>query len=451
MPNYIICLWKVKPRQLYTSTNQLIELRYLPMPKQRNLQFKQRRPIQPRMAFALAITALLLVSVLLVSKLTASASKLQPATAQAISSNTDRPVQVYTFDKQEIEKPEGYLLAGASNLPDYIINGEKLTIRPTKYDVGTVDLKFYRANLHTHQIDTITYQVTTKPVPFDKEKLLADIRAKLGDKVDNYGVYIYDLQRDETVEINSDQQIPPGSISKLPVAILTLRDIDAGTATFNTTYPVQNKYKHSTYDSIGMLPEGTQVSLKTYLQALILQSNNSAQYHLRERLGSTGVLNTRTHAELGVNPFFEDPHIATAKNIGTVLTRLYRGELLSAANTDFLLGLMTSIDPSSGLRNGIPYGLRNRTTIKIANKVGFLFGGNDNVYNDSAIVWAPRTDYVVVIMNKQAPPFPNGSQIIAQLSPIIYDALQNWSIDQRYRRLYISYSQNYYFGIEWSS
>lgn len=394
------------------------------MPKQHQVQLKLRHRKKIRLALTVTLTIFLVLAALFISHLKSTASKLQALESLA-SNNTDRPLQVYTLEQREIEKPAGYLLAGADSLPRYVTNGDKLLLKPTKYDVGTVDLKFYKLNHKAHSIDTITYQVTTKPKPFDKEKLLADIRTKLGAKVDNYGVYIHDLQRDETVELNSEQQIPPGSISKLPVAILTLRDIDAGTATFNTTYPVQNKYKHSTYDSIGALPEGTHVSLKTYLQALILQSNNSAQYHLRERLGGTGVLNARTHAELGVNPFFEDPHIATAKNIGIVLTRLYRHELLSTTNTDFLLGLMTSIDPDSGLRNGIPYGIRNRPTTKIANKVGFLFGGNDNIYNDSAIVWAPRTDYVVVVMNKQAPPFPGGSQIIAQLSPIIYDALQN--------------------------
>jgi hypothetical protein len=55
--------------------------------------------------------------------------------------------------------------------------------------------------------------------------------------------------------------------------------------------------------------------------------------------------------------------------------------------------------------------------------VGFLYGGRDNTYSDTGIVFGKYTDYIVVIFNNKATAFPTGSRKIKELSGIIYKHL----------------------------
>lgn len=49
----------------------------------------------------------------------------------------------------------------------------------------------------------------------------------------------------------------------------------------------------------------------------------------------------------------------------------------------------------------------------MANEVGYLFGGCEGgIYNDSGVVFGNNTDYVLVVLNNSAPPFPQGSQMM---------------------------------------
>lgn len=74
-------------------------------------------------------------------------------------------------------------------------------------------------------------------------------------------------------------------------------------------------------------------------------------------------------------------------DVALFLTLLYRGELLSEASTDHLLTLMEE----QIFRDGIPVGVAPDSAV--ADKIGFL----GTLSHDSAIVYSPRGDYILVI------------------------------------------------------
>lgn len=354
-------------------------------------------------------------------------------TIQEVPSNSGQ-VQVTTAQQEfntnggTITIPDGMHLLPDLKLPPYLSATDKsIKVTPTAADVGkSFTLVFTPADI-SQKIRT-TIEIKIKFSDIDKKGLQAELAKVMGGNAANMGYYIEDYKRGETITFHPTQIFKPGSISKLPVAFIVLKDLDSGKLKLTDTFPIYNKYKHSTYDALGALPAGTQVTIRQYMEELLKQSNNTAQYHLREMIGnptqdpniwSSGVLNERVKNELGVSHWSEDPHIVMPRDAAKVWGDLYRGKLVSDKWRSFFLDTLGAATPS--LRTGIPAGVP--TGVRAVDKVGFLYGGADNVYGDSGIVFGKYTDYFIVIFNDKAPPFPSGSNIIRQMSEITYKYL----------------------------
>lgn len=275
----------------------------------------------------------------------------------------------------------------------------------------------------------LTLKLSVELPPVDLTAMEAEIMAVVGAGNPNIGVYVEDLVRGKSFTYNGSHQYKPGSISKLPVGFITLLDLQSGKLQLTSTYPVYNQYKHSYSDAIGMLAAGTKVSIDTYLTQLYRLSNNTAQYHLREMIGnfaqapgvwSSGVLNERVKAELGVSQWGEDPHIVTALDIAKVWGDIYRGKLYNDQWKNYFYDKLGSA--ASSLKEGIPAGVP-ATGVRTVTKVGFLYGGGDNVYSDCGIVFGENTDYMIAVLNNAAPPYPQGKNIIKSISAIVYKYL----------------------------
>ncbi len=296
--------------------------------------------------------------------------------------------------------------------------GTMLTINPGKYDVGTFTLPVTAADKAV-----TNYKITIAPLAIDWAALQTELTNLIGTtRAPHYAIYIYDPLRDQSYKVNETKDMPPASISKLPSVILALRDVDAGKFTLDTKFPVRNNLKHTTYDSIGVNPQGTVLPLRTYLTAAIHESNNTAHYHIHDEVleGMEKVV-PRTDSELQARIYL-NPHVATAAGIETLLYGIYSHKYLKPDTEAFILDLMENT--LSSLRTGIPAGIPATKGIKVADKVGFLFGGKEgDVYSDAAIVYGLKTDYILVVLNDKAPPFPQGAQIIKQISQVVYKYL----------------------------
>ena len=235
------------------------------------------------------------------------------------------------------------------------------------------------------------------------------------------GIYIHDFGRDQQINLNGGIEYWPGSVAKLPVVILALRDIDSGKLLPSDTFPVQDLYRFSYSDNVGGLPDGAPVSIQTLIDETIHLSNNSAMYHLRAALGGVEEVLDRTKSELGVGSFNDLPHhVAKPQEIGKVLADLYYGKTLSTDSQSMLLNLMKNSVPS--LRDGIPSQLPSST--EVANKVGFLFGKGKDAYNDAAIIYGIKTDYALVIMTNGYE-YDAGREQVRKISKLVHSYLEN--------------------------
>lgn len=265
----------------------------------------------------------------------------------------------------------------------------------------------------------LVLEVRTTLPEVDWANLEENIKDFLGNQVDNYGIMIYDLKRHQSLGINESEIFPPASSAKITVAILVLRDIENGKYTLDTTYPVQNAYKHSEFDSIGALPEGTQIPIRKYLEELIIMSSNTAWYHLVHMLGdSYQVVNPRTIEELGVNPLFLDPYQSTAYNFVTVMKDVYFNKTLNENSKEYLFDLMRNATQFN--REGVGLGVPNG--VDFVNKLGYHWTHDLINFNDVAIVFGEKTDYAIAIVDENID-WTTGKYNIQEISKLVYAAL----------------------------
>jgi beta-lactamase class A len=165
-------------------------------------------------------------------------------------------------------------------------------------------------------------------------------------------------------------------------------------------------------------PTRTGQTLQAALQKMILQSDNSSAEALGFLVGWDKVdalaaavgaththINNYTRAGVAANGNKQ----STTADLSTMLHKLQQETLLNASDTALLLGLMKTQVWRERIPAGVPTG------ISVADKPGWLA----NVQNDVAIVYGPKSTYLLVVMT-------NGSttQPLADLSRVVYSYLQ---------------------------
>jgi len=331
-----------------------------------------------------------------------------------VSYPTSSTISVSVGEDKVITVPKGYFL-NIEKLPPFIkYSNNSLVISPKKFDDGEYVVEFKNG------MSTIKTTVEVSYAKVDSKSMINDLSDYLNSKgiFNKYGIYIKDLGRNISSQINGSTDFPPASMAKLTMAVLVLRDIEAGKYTLDTTYPIQDSVKFSTEDDLGVLPNGTPVPIHTYLEKLIEDSNNTAWYHIDKFLGgSYEAVDPRTVTELGVNVFL-NPHKGTPVEMGQILNDIYNARTLSAKSRDYLINLMKNALEWN--RQGIGLGLPDG--VQFANKIGNLWTENDINFCDSAIVYGKNTDYILIIMDKDID-WVSGKQNLADLSKIVYSYL----------------------------
>jgi len=209
-----------------------------------------------------------------------------------------------------------------------------------------------------------------------------------------------------TAERNAGTSVIPASTYKIYVAYAVLDGVERGS------------YKLSTHLSDGH-------TVQTDLNNMILDSDNDSARTLGFLVGwknidsllrAQGLTATtlNNYAPPSTQPV-GDKH-TTANDLSTFLGKLYSGQLLGKTNTTLLLGLMQN----QHYRQRIPAGIPG--VITVADKPGWLTpadGAQGYIQNDAAIVYGPKSTYILVITTTGSSTKP-----LADLSKLVYNYLQ---------------------------
>lgn len=186
--------------------------------------------------------------------------------------------------------------------------------------------------------------------------------------------------------INATESMVMASTFKLYVAYAVLHAIERGTYSLNTTTSDGN-------------------SIQTDLTNMIVNSDNDAARTLGFMIGWTNIdtlLRSINIKSTDLNNYVSNDttpagdKYSTAGDLGLLLDKLYDGTLLNKSHTQLLLGLMEQQEWRERIPAGVPGG------VTVADKPGWLSPADDGedeyVQNDAAIVYGPRSTYILVIM-----------------------------------------------------
>ena len=185
-----------------------------------------------------------------------------------------------------------------------------------------------------------------------------------------YAVATIELNDNRSAFYNQTVGTVPASTYKLFVAYVALKQIEQGSLSFSSP------------TSAG--------SLDACLQKMILVSDNTCAMAILDLLGwsqAEGQIKAAGFSSTNINNSGGGYMTSTASDIANLLKGFYDGSLLSTSSTDYLFGLMKQ----QVYRSGIPAGSFGAV---VADKVGFLYTWN----HDAAIVYAPNSTYILVIL-----------------------------------------------------
>ena len=225
------------------------------------------------------------------------------------------------------------------------------------------------------------------PAPAEFQASLDHLAAAYGEPV---GIAVSDVGQGWTASVAGDERFPQQSVSKLWVALAVMQAVDRGQLRLDEQLVMLPQDRSVFYQPLASHirgPNGLAITLADLLRHALIESDNSANDRLIRELGGAGAV-TRTIADKGLQgvavggterdmqtrtagltwrPEYgmtwifkqaraqlpddvrdqalaaylaDPPDGATPKGIVTALAALKRGELLSGASTDFMLGLM---------------------------------------------------------------------------------------------------------------
>lgn len=200
------------------------------------------------------------------------------------------------------------------------------------------------------------------------------------------------------VRIDAAKHREPASVYKLFVAYGVLTRIDQGTLSYD--------------DRVR-----SGLSVRTCLRAMTEPSDN---YCAQDLLAEVGIarLNRLLHRNgYAGTTFWYDGHrtkTTTTADVARLLAALARGRLVSPASTRRFVRLLETQVWREAIPPGLPDGVRQ------ASKPGTLWTSTGLVQTDSAIVWGPRSRYVLVVMGS------NGAttHAITRISAAVYRELE---------------------------
>ncbi|WP_340644772.1 class A beta-lactamase [Phenylobacterium sp.] len=278
------------------------------------------------------------------------------------------------------------------------------------------------------------------------------------------GIAIRDVDEGWTVAFDGDSKYPQQSVSKLWVALAALDAVDKGQMALGDTLVVRKDdlsiFHQPLRKHVG--DNGYPVTVVELIRGAIAQSDNAANDVLVGHVGGQAAVqaildrhrlkgvwasppekdmqtriagldwkpeysfkhtfweerDTLSPEARSVNlaAYLQDPYdAATPVGLATGLARLKRGELLSPASTELLLGIMgeTATGPSR-----LPAGLSRGWTLAHKTGTGQVWGAVATGFNDVGIMTAPDGhSYAVAVMIAQTRrPVPERQDLMAAVA-----------------------------------
>ncbi len=251
------------------------------------------------------------------------------------------------------------------------------------------------------------------------------------------GIFAIDLANGDTVSYNADKMFPTASVIKIYVLAKLYKEVEQGKLAMTDQVTLHDSDKVRGSGILLFMHDGLKMTLSDLSWLMINMSDNVAANLLTDEVGgvmkvtdyirSLGLTRTMELAKIFDRRTYPDSALRKIYGIGVTTPRetaifmkeLYRGKIVDPKSSEAMINLMKYQFYNTSIPRFLP---TYRDTIEIAHKTGAL----DDTRNDCAIVYTPRTNYVLCVFttnNKDRRWITDNSAevFIAKVSLLIYD------------------------------
>lgn len=256
------------------------------------------------------------------------------------------------------------------------------------------------------------------------------------------GLYIRDLETDETFQINADHVFPSASVIKIPMLALLLKDVQAGRVDWHAPHAIAPVNRVGGTGILCELEQDYTPTVETLAKLMIVLSDNIATNEIMDIIGIdrfNGFCREMGYTKtVLMRKMLDFEAIRQGKNnymcageAGDLLAKIAKGEFVSPEISRTIVGIMEhqqcrnklpamlpavpSYAPEEDKKNLKP------GTVLVANKTGELFG----IQHDVGIFTLPGgRRYVIAAFTGELESDVEGIFTIQKISRAVYDALK---------------------------
>jgi beta-lactamase class A len=231
-----------------------------------------------------------------------------------------------------------------------------------------------------------TYVFEGKPPEKDSTIIIEKFKSLTKELSGVYGLYVVNLNTDETFGANEDEVFTAASLIKLPVMAAMYSEHEKGNINLDKKYLLKDEDRVGGSGSVVYKETGTEYSYRELVNLMGQQSDNTA-WNVAEKLLKSDFIENYIK-EIGMTSTSYETNQTTPRDIGIYFKKLWTGKLIKKSNRDEILKSLTETIYEDLIPKGI-------TGTRIAHK----YGAEVHVLNDAGIVFGSEP-YVLVIMSK---------------------------------------------------
>ena len=234
-------------------------------------------------------------------------------------------------------------------------------------------------------------------------------------------IYLKDIRHNRTWSYRGDDLFPSASLIKVPIMAAVFDKIHRGELSLNTKLVMHRRDRVGGSGSIKWYPDGTKFTVKSLLQHMIDESDNTAAHmlisaagfgYLQQQFPKMGLLYTEIFPEgmsLRSTPVRYENY-TTAREMSMLLEKIYHGEMVDPYSSELMIEFLKHHHVKARLAKHVPSGW------EIAHKTGLLRGA----CHDSAIIFTPHGDYILTVLTGQNRSYGRAKDFIDKVGRITY-------------------------------
>ena len=263
-------------------------------------------------------------------------------------------------------------------------------------DKGSAEMPSYSVLTPLSDDPVITKDIEPEPVaPISiiSEKIgFEPLKASVSKRLGNYSLYIKDLDSGKTYEIDPERNIYAASLYKIPVAVVTVKEIEKGNLAFDTEITYTSADSAGGSGVLNTEEIGTKYTIARLLSTLLKESDNVSQNMLLRTVSKTSIQEVFNAYLEGTKSQFSKDNISNAKEISLFFENFYESDYISGKNREYLIDLMSSTSYDDRIADHLLPG------VKFAHKIGSW--GETGSWHDCGIVLGDDIELVACLMSE---------------------------------------------------